>query len=141
MADLALSFWNGPDDILMLGYRRLEDIVRTRTGIAQHGTKLFSRAFSPTDGLLTWGEADEGERAGRLSLFVGTYAAYRNPQAHRETSGSTRQLLAEFLLLNNLYCLEKEAVERKPSESEKYRVKGPSVEVSDSGKVLAAPKT
>lgn len=44
--DLALFFWDGPDDKLAIGYRRLEDLVRERTRIAQHGTELFSKAFS-----------------------------------------------------------------------------------------------
>jgi hypothetical protein len=113
--DLALSFWDGPDDKLMLGYRRLEDLVRERTGIAQHGTKLFSKAFSVSDGLLTWTDANDGERTGRMNLFAGTYAAHRNPRAHTELGGNAEELLAEFLLLNHLYRLERDAVVSTPS--------------------------
>lgn len=109
--DLALDFWNSPDNSLLVGYRRLEDIVRERTAIEQHGTKLFSQAFNPSDGALTWDEVDDGERAGRMQLFTGTYGAHRNRRAHRELRTHSEELLAEFLLLNHLYCLERDAVE------------------------------
>jgi len=111
--DLALGFWNSPDNSLLVGYRRLEDIVRERTAIEQHGTKLFSQAFNPGDGALTWEHVDEGERAGRMQLFTGTYGAHRNRRAHKELRTRSEELLGEFLLLNHLYCLERDAVERE----------------------------
>jgi hypothetical protein len=109
--DLALDFWNSPDNNLLVGYRRLEDIVRKRTAIEQHGIKLFSQAFNPGGGALTWEHVDDGERAGRMQLVTGTYGAHRNPRAHRELQTHFQELLAEFLLLNHLYCLERDAVE------------------------------
>lgn len=108
--DLALGFWTNPDSSLLDGYRRLEDTVRERTGITHHGTKLFSQAFNPDSGALTWEGADDGELAGRMQLFTGTYAAHRNPRAHREPKGRSAELLREFLLLNHLYVLEHEAI-------------------------------
>lgn len=108
--DLALSFWDDPDNKLLQGYRRLEDIVRKRTGIEQHGTKLFSQAFNSSGGQLTWSNVDDGERTGRMNLFTGTYAAHRNRRAHRELNGREDDLLAEFLLLNHLYRLERDSV-------------------------------
>jgi hypothetical protein len=111
LADLALSFWEDPDNRLLTGYRRLEDIVRNRTAVDEHGAKLFSQAFAPKGGRLTWKDVSEGERAGRMTLFTGTYTAYRNPRAHRESKHKGEKLLEEFLLLNHLYRLEKEASE------------------------------
>jgi hypothetical protein len=111
--DLALGFWDSPDNSLLVGYRRLEDIVRERTASKQHGAKLFSQAFSPNDGALTWEHADESERVGRMNLFVGTYGAHRNRRAHRELPAPSDELLAEFLLLNHLYRLERDAIERE----------------------------
>jgi hypothetical protein len=108
--DLALEFWTNPDSSLLNGYRRLEDIVRERTGITHPGTKLFSQAFNPDGGALTWKEADDGELAGRMQLFTGTYAAHRNPRAHMEPKGRYTELLRDFLLLNHLYALEKDAI-------------------------------
>lgn len=110
--DLALSFWNNPDNSLLLGYRRLEDIVRERTGLRQHhGSKLFSQAFNPSDGMLAWKTADEGERAGRMQLFTAVYTAHRNPRAHIELGSHAEELLTEFLLLNHLYRLERDSVQ------------------------------
>lgn len=111
ITDLAISFWEGPDDRLLKGYRRLEDIVRERTAIDEHGTKLFSQALSPNGGKLTWKDAGDGERTGRMALFTGAYMAYRNPRAHREPKDRAEKLLTEFLLLNHLYLLEKELTE------------------------------
>lgn len=111
--DLARDFWNNPDNSLLVGYRRLEDVVRERTTIEQHGTKLFSQAFHPDDGALTWEHVDNGERVGRMQLFTGTYGAHRNRRAHRELQTYSEELLAEFLLLNHLFRLERVAVERE----------------------------
>jgi len=108
IVDLALSFWDGPDDKLLTGYRRLEDIVRERTGINEHGAKLFSQAFLGPAAKLSWENLNSGEINGRGSLFASTYNAYRNPRAHRELESHSIELLTEFLLLNHL--LEKESV-------------------------------
>ncbi len=116
--DLAIRFWNGPDDCLLTGYRRLEDIVRERTGLDEHGAKLFSQAFQVTAAKLIWKDLDSGEQDGRASLFTAAYKAYRNPRAHRELERHSNEQLAEFLLLNHLYLLEKESCEHIPNEHE-----------------------
>lgn len=110
--DLALNFWDDPDRSLLRGYRRFEDLVRKRTGMTESNTKLFSRVFAGKDAVLTWAATDEGERNGRANLFTGTYMAYRNPRAHQENPKT--ELLVEFLLLNHLYRLEREAVKVEP---------------------------
>lgn len=76
---------------------------------------MFSKAFSGSDGPLTWNDADDGARTGRMNLFTGTYGAHRNPRAHRELGGGPGELLAEFLLLNHLYWLERDAAVSTPS--------------------------
>ena len=63
--DLALKFWDDPDGNLLRGYRRLEDLVRTRTRLVGSSTKLFSRVFTGKDAVLTWAVADDSERIGR----------------------------------------------------------------------------
>lgn len=45
LADLALNFWEGPDDALRTGFARLEDVVRKRTGLTNYGDDLFTHAF------------------------------------------------------------------------------------------------
>lgn len=112
IGDLAISFWQDPDERLLRGYRRLEDMVRERAKIDEHGSKLFSMAFNPDGGKLTWKDVSRAERVGRMELFTGTYMAYRNRRAHHEPKRGER-LLEEFLLLNHLYILEKESTKRR----------------------------
>ena len=110
LMDLALSFWSDPDACLSKGYRRLEDIVRRRTGLSESSTKLFNRAFDADKGVLAWKAPDTAERTGRAQLFVAVYMAFRNPRAHREHVKADH--LTELLMLNSLFRLEAEAVER-----------------------------
>ena len=109
IADLALGFWQNPDDRILTAYKRLEDIIRKRTGLKEHGTKLFSKAFSGETAQLCWKDIDDGEKTGRANLFTGAFMAHRNPLAHRETKNHPDQQLTEFLLLNHLYRLEKDS--------------------------------
>ena len=107
--DLALSFWTGPDDRLLTAYRRLEDLVRGRTGIDDHGATLFSQAFLGKTPKLIWRGINDGEKVGRANLFTGAFMAHRNPRAHRELKSYQDVQLTELLILNHLYRLEKEA--------------------------------
>ena len=109
--DLAISFWKDPDAKLVSGYRRLEDAVRERTGIDKIGADLFSTAFHGDSPRLKWKGCGKGELAGRVSLFTGTYMACRNPRAHRELKHDPGIALGEFLLLNHLFLLERDAVD------------------------------
>jgi hypothetical protein len=113
LADLALSFWEGPDDKLMTGYRRLEDLIRERTGLTEHGGRLFHQAFLVDSPPLCWNDVDPNEQKGRGQLFGAVYMAFRNPRAHRELKmdyGDAQ--LAEFLVLNSLFLLEAEATNK-----------------------------
>lgn len=112
LMQLALSFYSQPDNSILTGYRMLEDLIRERTGLDEHGTKLFSKAFQGEDSILYWKNIDPGEQAGRAALFTGTYMAFRNRRAHREPLDHTNKALSEFLQLNQLYLLESEAHKR-----------------------------
>jgi hypothetical protein len=114
---LAISFWDGPDDKLLTGYRRLEDIVRKRTGIDEHGVNLFSQSFVIDAAKLGWKDIDNSEQKGRGLLFTAAYMAYRNRRAHQELNEYAHHQLAEFLLLNHLYILEKESSESSREEA------------------------
>ena len=110
--DLAIAFWEGPDDALMKGYRRLEDMIRKRIDSEGYGTRLLDEAFSIKHGKLTWMDAPDRTHAGRLDVMKGTFGSYRNDRAHRNSdNGDDADLLAEFLLLNHLYRLEGDAVD------------------------------
>jgi hypothetical protein len=43
---------------------------------------------------------------------VNAFLAHRNPKAHREVKQAWSELLQEFLMLNHLFMLEKQAVDR-----------------------------
>jgi hypothetical protein len=117
LTDLAISFWENPDVNLMTGYRRLEDLIRRRTQLDEHGAKLFSQAFVGAKAKLAWPGLDPSEQVGRANLFVGTFMAFRNPRAHRELSHRECDALQEFLLLNLLYKLERESSHNAESSS------------------------
>lgn len=110
IADLALRFYEEPNDTLLQGFRRLEDTIRQRTASKEHGAKLFSQAFQGEGAKLTWEDVQPSELVGRVNLFTGVYMAHRNPRAHQERQDSTLELLSEFILLNHLFKLESKAV-------------------------------
>lgn len=112
ISDLVNPFWERAGDNLMVGYRRLEDTVRKRIHSQEHGAKLFSEAFVGPKSKLTWPELGQAEQSARGNLFVSIFIAYRNPRAHRERRENEDALLQELFLLNQLYVLERESVER-----------------------------
>ncbi len=117
LADLALRFRTEPGDALLQGFRRLEDTVRSRTGLHEHGSKLFSQAFQGEQAKLTWDGLLPAETVGRVHLFTGAYMAHRNPRAHREIKDNEVDLVSEFLLLNHLFRLEASAVPNNQAAS------------------------
>lgn len=114
--DLALLFKQDPDSALTKAYKRLEDIVRKRTGINEHSTKLFAHVFQGENAPLTWDVPDNAEIKGRVNLFTGAYMAFRNARAHREKDENLIHQYREFLLINELYLLEQEAILIQPKE-------------------------
>jgi hypothetical protein len=112
IADLVRGFWKDADGHLLTAWRRLEDLVRDRTRSRDHGARLFSTAFQSEKSMLYWPDIDNGEQTGRASMFIGAYAAYRNPRAHRELEHDTLAQLGELLVVNQLYLWEHIAVDR-----------------------------
>ena len=110
ITDLAITFWDNPDEKLMTGYRRLEDEVRKRTRLTEHGSRLFNQAFNPSTPKLKWEGLGNGEQSARANLFNSVYGVHRNPRAHKESDKYNPDQLSEFLLLNHLYLLERESV-------------------------------
>jgi len=113
IADLARHFWDDADRNLLTAWRRLEDTVRTRIGSREHSARLFSIAFLNDKSVLWWPDIDSGEQTGRANMFVGAYAAYRNPRAHRELGHDSSAQLCELLVINQLYCWERGAIPRQ----------------------------
>lgn len=117
IVDLALAFWNAPNDRIFEGYRRLEDIVRARTRFREKTGNLFSAAFQGENAVLRWRKCDAAEQAARGELFRAIFTAYRNPRAHGHVGGSADDKLSEFLLLNQLFRLERQATYRRRRKS------------------------
>lgn len=109
--DLASGFEDNPDHALMAGFRRLEEIVRSRIGKEASEAKVFANAFLGEKPMLTWKGIPTAERISRGNLFVGAYGAFRNPRAHKELDQDRATLLCEFQTLNLLFRLEAAAVE------------------------------
>ena len=117
--DLAVKFRDGEDSAILSAFRRLEDLLRKRSGLAGEGSNLFSKIFLADDPLLTWDVPDRGEIKGRGNLFNAIYMAFRNARAHREVTSASSHALRELLLVNELYCLEAEAL--TPAELKEKR--------------------
>ena len=110
----ALEFETNPDNAIMSGYRKIEDIVRERTGLSnESSTKLFAKAFQGDNSVLYWENLESGESKGRASLFNGVFMAYRNNRAHQEPKHNQSDEIREFMLINQLFILESKAVVRK----------------------------
>lgn len=76
LIELALDFKINPDNAIMSTYRKLESIVRDRTGLHNESSvKLFAKAFQSDDSILCWENLDSGESKGRSSLFTSVFMA------------------------------------------------------------------
>lgn len=114
LIELALDFNKNPDSAIMGAYRKLESIVRERTGLHNESSvKLFAKAFQVDDSALYWENLDSGESTGRASLFKSVFMAYRNNRAHQEPRHNLSDDIREFMLINQLFVLESEAVVRQ----------------------------
>lgn len=82
-------------------------------GSSEHGHKLATKAFVGDRSALHWDLADQDEHEGRANLFKGAFLAHRNPRADRVLERNIHQELAELLLLNLLFGMEKSAVPRE----------------------------
>ena len=113
LIELALEFETNPDNAIMSGYRKIEDIVRERTKLYnESSTKLFAKAFQSDNSILYWENLDPSESIGRASLFTSVFMAYRNNRAHQEPKYNLSDDIREFMLVNQLFILESEAVLR-----------------------------
>ncbi len=113
LIEQALKFETNPDNAIMSGYRKIEDIVRERTKLYnESSTKLFAKAFQVDNSVLCWENLDPSESIGRASLFTSVFMAYRNNRAHQEPKHNLSDDIREFMLINQLFILESEAVVR-----------------------------
>jgi hypothetical protein len=57
--------------------------------------------LEPENGPLTDSKADGGERVGRMELFAGAIACYKNPQSHRDVNLDDPLEVLEIIFLAN----------------------------------------
>lgn len=111
--DLAVILAERADVAITGAFKRLESIFVKRCGKADgYGVRLFKEALKGPASLLTWKGIGEQEAEGRAELFVAVYRGFRNRRAHKELDSKPAETLREFLLVNELFLLEAEAVER-----------------------------
>jgi len=81
----------------------VEVSVRAAAGLGDEhiGVKLMRLAFSPEGGPLTDMTAEGGERVGRMELFAGAIASYKNPHSHRDVHLDDPYEALEIIFLAN----------------------------------------
>lgn len=114
--DLALKFNDDPNYSILTAYTRLEDIVKDK--INDHS--LFSNSLLKTafisdkqrKSIYSWNTNNENVSNALGCLFNNVFTAYRNERAHSEVDKPYSKQIREFLLINELYLLESEAIKR-----------------------------
>jgi uncharacterized protein (TIGR02391 family) len=91
------------DVAVFLAMKAVEVSVRDATGIEQDGVKLMREAFKPDGGPLTDMAVDGGEKQGRMDLFAGAIASFKNPHSHRDVDlNDAAEALETIFLANHL---------------------------------------
>jgi len=81
----------------------VEVAVRSASGLGAEfiGVKLMRPAFAPDNGPLTDMTAEGGEHVGRMELFAGAIASYKNPHSHRDVNLDDPYEALEIIFLAN----------------------------------------
>jgi uncharacterized protein (TIGR02391 family) len=98
------AFMRGEFDVAAFqAMKAVEVSVRAAAGLGDNliGVKLMREAFAPEAGPLTDMNAEGGERVGRMELFAGAIASYKNPHSHRDVNLDSPSEAIEIILLAN----------------------------------------
>jgi len=98
------AFMRGEFDVAAFqAMKGVEVAVRAATGLGAEfiGVKLMRAAFAPDGGQLTDITAEGGERVGRMELFSGAIASYKNPHSHRDVNLEDPYEALEIVFLAN----------------------------------------
>lgn len=113
--DLALKFNDDPNHSILTAYTRLEDIVKVKINDQSlFSSNLLKTAFisdKQRQAVYCWNTTNEKVSNALGCLFTNIFTAYRNERAHSEVNKPFSKQLREFLLINELYLLEREAIE------------------------------
>lgn len=110
--DLALKFNDDPNRSIFNAFIRLENIIQNRINSDKHSSALFEYAFCSENPPLICKNGDKRASQATGRIFPNIYKAFRNEHAHNEVSKPLKTLIREFLLINELYILESEAIQR-----------------------------
>ena len=108
--DLALKFNEDPNRSIFNAFIRLENIVRTRINSDKHSSALFEYAFCSEIPPLICKSEDKRASQATGRIFPNIYKAFRNEHAHKKVDKPLDKQMREFLLINELYLLENEAI-------------------------------
>jgi uncharacterized protein (TIGR02391 family) len=98
------AFLRGQFDVSAFqAMKGVEVAVRDASGLGPElvGVKLMRTAFAPESGPLTDMTAEAGERQGRMDLFAGAIASYKNPHSHRDVNLDDPHEALEIVFLAN----------------------------------------
>lgn len=98
------AFMRGEYDVaVFLAMKVVEVSVRDAARLSEGllGVKLMREAFSSEKGPLADMTAEAGERVGRMDLFAGAIASYKNPHSHRDVNLDDPAEALEVILLAN----------------------------------------
>lgn len=114
--DLALKFNDDPNYSILTAYTRLEDIVKVKINDRSlFSNNLLKTAFisdKQRQSIYFWDANNEKISNALGCLFTNIFTVYRNERAHSEVDKPYFKQLREFLLINELYLLEREAIKR-----------------------------
>lgn len=79
----------------------VREASRLDSGPDSLGVRLMRAAFKPENGPLTDMTTETGERVGRMELFAGAIASYKNPHSHRDVNLDDPAEALEIILLAN----------------------------------------
>lgn len=98
------AFLRGEFDVAVFqAMKAVEVSVREAAGLTDSdiGVKLMRKAFGTENGTLMDPTTEPGERQGRMDLFAGAIACYKNPHSHRDVDLSDPAEALEIVLLAN----------------------------------------
>ncbi len=98
------AFLRGEFDVAaFLAMKAVEVSVREAAAMTDGdiGVKLMRKAFGAENGPLMDSTTEAGERQGRMDLFAGAIACYKNPHSHRDINLSDPAEALEIVLLAN----------------------------------------
>ena len=83
-------------------FKRLEVEARSRSGVSQHGKRVFYDSMGEGR-ILTPSPMDTNEALSLREVFAGAYGAFRNPPTHRDVYDDPVQVMRILIMASALY--------------------------------------